>query len=112
MKIVKLVIVFAFISRISFAQTELDLSLDKGNTRSVDLDIKYVKIINAVKNKYSYSVDIKKTTVKTPVFDLVGSQSLYGFNQNICSAESQAILGKLNSAKTEKELKKGVDHEA
>jgi hypothetical protein len=108
MKIILLLLVGVITFNICNAQIELDLSVDKGNSRTIDLDVKYVKILNAVRNKFSYIVDIKKTTI-TPVFNISGAQAINGFDKNTCSNDSKTILGKLEASSTEKELKTAVD---
>ncbi len=108
MKVLSFLLSSLFLLNICHAQVELDLSSDKGNTRSIDLDVKFVKLINAVKNKYSYTADIQMTRIITPVFDIQGAQATDGFDKNVCSNESKVILGKLDAADTEKELKDAI----
>ena len=110
MKRLSVLLISLFTVNVCNAQIELDLSMDKGNTIFIDLDVKFVKLINAVKNKFSYLVDVQRTTIITPVFDIQGAQNIAGIDKNTCSKETQVILGKLDAAKTEKELKEAVNN--
>lgn len=92
----------------SDAQVELDLSNKLGNTQSIDLDVKYINLINCVRLNNYYIIDIEKKTVPIPSFDVSGLKAT-PFDIDSCTDEFQAAIIKIRNEKSETQQKVNID---
>jgi hypothetical protein len=87
----------------AISQAILDLSLTKGNTQTIDLKTKSIRLINCSK-KYRYQLDWDVKITKTPVFEIGGPAS----DTVPYSSEYALIMQKLNNSTSEDSIKKYV----
>ena len=91
----------------SQAQVELDLANKIGNTQGIDLDVKFVSLINCVRLNNYYIVDVEKKTVPVPPFDLSGLKAT-PFDISTCTNEFQTAIIKIRNEKSEEQQKINV----